>query len=258
MSHNIEQLDILWQRFKEENCPVANEELVHIYLPFANQIVNRIKISLPTTISKDELLSYGIFGLFDAMIKFDPSRGYKFETYAYPRIKGAILDGLRSQDWMPTALRQKEKNLVTAIGELEQKIGRTATDSEIANHLEIDVKELNLLLEQLNTTTILSLDKILIADEDDGTKLIDTISDAPEQEPEFAINQMEVKKVLTDAINKLPEKEKLVVTLYYYEGLNLKEISKVMELSESRISQLHTKSIFRLRGRLSRQKKVLL
>ncbi len=258
MNHSTANIDHLWSKFKQKDCEFAKEDLVNYYLPFVNQIVNRVKISLPLSISKEELVSHGIFGLFDAMLKFDPNRGYKFETYAYPRIKGAILDGLRAMDWMPTNLRQKEKKIVNLIGEMEQRLGRTVSDEELAEEMGFSTKDLYNLLDQLNVTTVLSLDKMLSPDGEESASLLDTVGDSPEKSPESLLDQSEVKRVLVDAINKLPEKEKLVVALYYYEGLNLKEISKVMSLSESRISQLHTKAIFRLRGRLSRQKKLLL
>jgi RNA polymerase sigma factor for flagellar operon FliA len=252
----MESVDLLWLHYKKENSQLAKEKLIFHYLPYVNQIINRVKISLPKSVAKEELLSYGVFGLYDAMNKFDISRGFKFETYAFPRIKGAILDGLRAEDWLPASIRQKEKNLVKVIWELEQTLGRTATDEEIAAQLNMDSKELYGLLDKLSCINMVSLDH-LFYQEEESVSLLERLSDNPNREPENIISSNEVKKILIEAINKLPEKEKLVIALYYYEGLNLKEISRVLDLSESRISQLHTKAIFRLRGRLSRQKKAL-
>jgi RNA polymerase sigma factor for flagellar operon FliA len=254
----MESIDLLWLHFKKENSQIAKEKLIFHYLPYVNQIINRVKMSLPKSVVKEELFSYGIFGLYDAMSKFDLSRGFKFETYAFPRIKGAIIDGLRAEDWLPLSIRQEEKKLVKVIGELEQELGRTATDQEIAAQLKMDSKDLHNLLDKLCCTNLVSLDQLFNQEGEESVSLLERLRGNPEREPENIISCNEIKNVLIEAINKLPEKEKLVIALYYYEGLNLKEISKVVDLSESRISQLHTKAIFRLRGRLSRQKKALL
>ncbi|MDW7675585.1 MAG: FliA/WhiG family RNA polymerase sigma factor [Bacillota bacterium] len=258
MRREYKSIDELWQRYKFEDCAKAQEEIITHYLPFVNQIVNRLRISLPSNITKEELISFGIYGLFDAMVKFDLSRGYKFETYAFPRIRGAILDGLRSMDYLPASLRQKEKKLVSEIGQLEQTLCRTATDQEIADKLGISCEELSGLLDMLNFTTIISLDQMMTNDGEETASIMESVSDDASKQPESIFDKVEVQNLLIESINKLPEKEKLVVALHYYEGMNLKEISKIMDLSESRISQLHTKAIFRLRGRLSRQKKILL
>lgn len=193
-------------------------------------------------------MSTGFFGLLNAIERFDPQRGVKFETYAIARIRGAILDAIRAQDWVPTSIRQKAKLYEKTVGELENELGRSATDEEIAARMEISLEQFYLLVNQLNAATLIPLEDFI------NTETPSRNLPSPTQH----IEEQEVKAILAKAIDKLPEKEKIVVALYYYEGMTLKEISLILKLSEARISQLHTKAIFRLRGALSRYKYSLL
>lgn len=241
-------IQMLWKKYQETKNPDLRDRLVEHYLPLVKQVSGRIAIGLPQHVDKDDLLSNGFFGLLDAIERFDIDRGFKFETYAVARIRGAILDALRAQDWLPTTLRQKAKQYEQTVSHLENSLGRSATDDEIAAALLISTDQLHGLLNQLSASTLVPLDEF-IRTEMPGTQLIS---------PSQHVEDEEVKVTLATAIDRLPEKERLVLSLYYYEGMTLKEISLVMKLSEARISQLHTKAIFRMRGSLSRVKHSLL
>jgi len=239
-----DQIMKLWLMYQQNKTSEIREKLIESYLPLVKLVASRLAISLPQHVDKDDLISNGFFGLLDAIEKYDPSRGIKFETYAVVRIRGSILDAIRAQDWLPTSVRQKAKQYEQTIAKLENELGRSASDEEVAGSLGISMNDLYSLINQLNASTIIPLE--------DFTK--SETSSNHLNNPSEQIEVEEVKKALAKAIDKLPEKEKLVVSLYYYEGLTLKEISIILKLSEARISQLHTKSIFRLRGALSRIK----
>jgi RNA polymerase sigma factor for flagellar operon FliA len=229
-------------------------EQIEMYLPLVKRIAGRLAISLPQHVDEDDLIGYGVFGLLDALERFDPVRGVKFETYATLRIRGAIIDGLRTMDWVPHSARQKIKKIQDAYAEIEAKQGRPAHNEEVAELLQMDLRDLEVAIHQGQMLTLTSLDEVAVGDEGESspkTLLIDPLAQEAFQEVELH----EQKKLLADAIEKLPEKEKMVVALYYQEELTLKEIAAIMKLSESRISQLHSQAILRLRGRLSRQKK---
>ncbi|MHB8926030.1 MAG: FliA/WhiG family RNA polymerase sigma factor [Bacillota bacterium] len=246
----------LWTLYKKGKDLRAREELILNYASLVKYIAGRLAMGMPPNVELDDLISYGIFGLIDAIEKFDPERGVKFETYAIARIKGAILDGLRAFDWAPHSLRQKARELERAYGDLEAKLGRSVSDEEVAGHLGISLEQLQGRLAGVSSLALLSLDD-LWPNEGFGDGLVrplDTIIDDNSPDPVAFVVFEEKKALLAEAIDKLPEKERLVVALYYYEGLTAKEISQVMNLSQSRISQLHSKAILRLRGRLSRLK----
>lgn len=230
-------------------------EQIEKYLPLVKRIAGRLAISLPNHVEEDDLIGYGVFGLLDALDRFDAARGVKFETYATLRIRGAIIDGLRTMDWVPHSARQKIKRIQEAFTEIETQKGRPARNEEVAALLQMDLRDLEAAIHQGQMLTLTSLDEVAAGEEGDTprTQLTDPIAQEAFQEVEL----LEQKKILADAIEKLPEKEKLVVALYYQEDLTLKEIAAIMKLSESRISQLHSQAILRLRGRLSRQKKNL-
>ncbi|MBU7008294.1 RNA polymerase sigma factor WhiG [Phosphitispora fastidiosa] len=248
---------LLWERYKNHNDISAREQLILYYVGLVKYVAGRMAISLPPSVQQDDLISYGIFGLIDAIEKFEPERNIKFETYAIARIRGSVWDGLRSMDWVPYSIRQKAKELEYAYSRLEGKLGRAATDEEICDTLSINKQQFVQLLMETSFTSFLSLDEIWKFDRDGGNsvRVIETIEDENAVDPVSMVMFEERKLALTDAINKLPEREKLVIALYYYEGLTLKEIGKVLGVTESRISQLHTKAVLRLRGRLSRVKK---
>lgn len=250
----------LWDKYKRYKDYAARESLITVYVPLVKYVAGRLAISLPATVQQDDLLSYGIFGLIDAIEKFDLERNVKFETYAIARIRGAIWDGLRAMDWVPYSVRNKAKELEKTYAALENSLGRSATDEEVCQALGMTSDAFHKLLIETSVTSFTSLDEICSFDGDQasGTKILDIIEDKNTVDPVNNIMFEEKKRVLADALNKLPERERLVVALYYYEGLTLKEIGKVLGVSESRISQMHTKAILRLRGCLSRIKKKIL
>ena len=242
----------LWRTWNEENAKNSYQQLVEKYIGLVDQVVKRILPSMSNQVTYDELKSSGMIGFLDALNKFDYKRGIQFETYATLRIRGSILDGMRENDWIPRSIRDKSKRFEKAYHELEQLHLRSVTDQEVMHYLEMDEKEFYLSLQETSFMNYLSLDES-IDDEQEVTRtsfLSDNRNIIDDK-----INHEHDKEILANAINRLPGKEKYVVTLYYYEELNLTEISEIMGLSTSRISQLHTKAIYRLRGSLGRQKK---
>ena len=245
-----ESTGVLWQTFKQDHDPEAREQLVKQYIPLVKMIVGRLAIGLPSHVDRDDLTSAGIMGLLDAVDRFDHHRGIKFETYATARVRGSILDFLRAQDWVPVSIRQKAKKVESVMAALEQKLQRPPSDEEVAEMLKLSLTEYRQLLNDVNGYALISLDEInggaWVVDEDAQTS------------PGLYLENVEIKTLLGGAIDKLPDKERLVVALYYYEGLTLKEIGLTLELTEGRISQLHTKAILRLRGALSRRKNLFI
>lgn len=252
-------MSIVWIQYKEKNDFEARDELIIHYAHLVKYVANRLAIHLSSVVEIDELYSYGIEGLIDAIEKYDHKRNIKFETYAITRIRGAMIDGLRSMDWIPVSLRQKSKELEKTYLVLEARLGRTATDEEVARELGISMDSLYVLLRELASTTIISLDDFLPGEDGDDKKkrIIDMLVDNNTGDAQEIIEFKEVKELLSKSISKLPEKEKIVIYFYYFEGLTLKEIGATLDLSESRISQLHTKAILRLRGSLSKKKYML-
>lgn len=242
------EINHLWIAYQQNKSMEIRELLIQNYLGLVRLVAGRLAIGLPQHVDKDDLISNGFFGLLDAIERFDPIRGIKFETYAVARIRGAILDAIRAQDWVPVSLRQKARQYEQAVAQLEHKLGRSAQDNEIADSLNISIDELNHLLHQLNAATVIPLEEFAKSEPVSNQQI----------NPSHNVETEEIKNTLAKSIEKLPEKEKLVVTLYYYEGLTLKEISLILKLSEARISQLHTKAVFRLRGALSRIKSSLI
>ncbi len=248
----------LWQRYKEHQDPRTREELVLQYVHLVRYVAGRLAMGMPSQVEMDDLESYGLFGLLEAIDRYDPSRGVKFETYAMTRIRGSIIDGLRADTWAP-ALKQKAKQLEAAQANLETRLGREPTDEELAAELGMSVADLTRRRSEVAAGVLLSLDDAFAGGEDGETvsvadRLHDPNSPNPEEEALFT----ERREILAQALEKLTEKERLVVTLFYYEGLTAKEIAMVLGLSVARISQLHSKAILRLRGRLSRIKQQLM
>lgn len=253
-------LSELWVKYKEHDEQSARDELIVHYAYLTKYIAHRLAINLSSAVEIDELISYGIEGLIDALEKFDLARKIKFETYAVTRIRGAMIDGLRSMDWVPVSVRQKSKDLEKAYALVESELGHAANDEEMAEALGMSIEQFRQLLSDVSITTIVYLEDFLPGDDggEKSKRIMDLLSDDQTDDVLNKVELSETKDILADAIRKLPEKEKTVVYLYYYEGLTLKEIGEVLSLSESRISQLHTKSILRLRGRLSRRKNQML
>ena len=234
------------------------QEQIEQYLPLVKRIAGRLAMSLPPHVDEDDIIGYGVFGLLDALERFEAARGFKFETYASIRIRGAMIDGLRTMDWVPHSARQKVKRVQDGFAELEYRLGRAATVEEVAELLKVEVREIEGVLAQAQILTLTSIDETSVdnAGDSSGTPL-NLLIDTEAQEAFQAVEKEEQKQILAVAVEKLPDKEKLVVALYYQEELTLKEIAAVLKLSESRISQLHSQAVLRLRGRLSRQKKNL-
>lgn len=252
-------MSMIWVQYKEKDDIEARDELIIHYAHLVKYVANRLAINLSSVVEVDELISYGIEGLIDAIEKYDHKRNIKFETYAITRIRGSMIDGLRSMDWVPVSVRQKSKELERTYTKLEGELGRAATDMEVAQELGISINELATLLREVAANTIISLDDFIPGDDGDDKKkrIVDLLEDHNAGDALELLELSEVKELLAKTISRLPEKEKRVVYLYYYEGLTLKEIGMVLSLSESRISQLHTKAILRLRGSLSKKKNLV-
>lgn len=253
-------MSAVWVQYKERDEIEARDELIIHYAHLVKYVANRLAINLSSVVEVDELVSYGIEGLIDAIEKFDHKRNIKFETYAITRIRGSIIDGLRAMDWVPVSVRQKSKELEKTFSALEARLGRSATDAEVAAELGIGVKEFSSLLREVASSTIISLDDFIPGEDGDDRKkrIVDMLEDDNASDALELLELGEVKDLLAQTISRLPDKEKTVVYLYYYEGLTLKEIGAVLTLSESRISQLHTKAILRLRGSLSKRKNMVM
>jgi RNA polymerase sigma factor for flagellar operon FliA len=203
-------------------------------------------------VDDDDLVSYGLLGLIGAIERFDPERDIKFETYAIARIKGSIIDELRSMDWVPRSVRSRARDIERAIAELEAKLGRAPNDEEISARLGLSQDELDESLSEISRTSIAALDELwTVSSGGDQVALIDTIEDTALPNPQLALAETELREAVGEAIARLPEREKLVITLYYYEELTLREIGEVLGVTESRVSQLHTKAVLRLKSRLT-------
>jgi RNA polymerase sigma factor for flagellar operon FliA len=241
----------LWRRLKEHGDPAARDRLVLHFAPLVKYVAGRMSSALPAHIEEGDLISYGLLGLMNAIERFDPSRQIKFETYAVTRIKGAIIDELRSLDWVPRSVRARARQIERKSAELENKLQRVPTDEEIASALNMSVDEFQDAITQIATSSIVALDEMwTVSSSGEPLSLIDTIGDSRMTDPAAVLDVTELRATLADAIARLPEREKIVVALYYYDGLTLREIGEVLGVTESRVSQLHTKAILRLKGRL--------
>lgn len=239
--------DKLWQTYSKTHSSDIRDQLIMEYAQLVKLVAGRMSMYLGYNVEYDDLVGYGVFGLIDAIDKFDYGKNVKFETYASLRIRGAILDQIRKMDWIPRSLRQKQKKIDAAISKIEADSGRTATDEEIAAELEISVDELNTWQGQAKVTNLISLDEYT---EEGSEANMEAVGNARFEHPEEAVEKEELKKMIVEAINLLTEKERSVVVLYYYEELTLKEISLVLEVSESRVSQLHTKALNKMKAKL--------
>ena len=246
------QIRELWRKYKRDEDKKAKEQLVLAYAPIVKYVAGRISSGLPAHVEEADLISYGLFGLVGAIERYEPERNIKFETFAIIRIKGAIIDELRSMDWVPRSVRAKMRKIEEVNAALENEHQRSPTDEELANALDMTVDEFHDTLTLISTSSMVALDELWTVSDASGDKvsLMDTISDAKADDPVKSIDKDEVKDRLSDAVSKLPEREKLVVALYYYENLTLREIGEVLNVTESRVSQLHTRAVLRLKGRL--------
>lgn len=245
--------DELWAQYMKDRNPLIREIVAEQYSPLVKYVAGKVSVGLPQNIEFEDLIGYGVFGLLDAIDKYDPSRGIKFKTYAVTRIRGAIYDELRSIDWVPRSIRQKAKELEKMIGSLENRLGRTVQDEEIAREMGISLEEFHDLLIKISGSSVLSLSDVwYLGDDNDKISVVDTIESPFSLNPDIMVERDEIKKLIYEVIVNLPDKEKKVLILYYYEDLTLKEIGKVLEVTESRVSQLHTKAILRLRAKLDK------
>jgi RNA polymerase sigma factor FliA len=241
----------LWLEFRRTKDRALRDRLILTYAPLVKFVAGRLGSGLPAHVDEGDLVSYGLLGLIGAIERFDPEREIKFETYAISRIKGAIIDELRALDWVPRSVRTRARDIERAMAELERRLMRAPTDEEIADKLGITTEDLGDALTEISRSSIAALDELWTATAGgDQVALIDTLEDTTEPDPQGALAQTELKEALGEAIARLPEREKLVVTLYYYEELTLREIGEVLGVTESRVSQLHTKAILRLKARL--------
>jgi len=243
----------LWRRFKDTGDQALREKLILHYSPLVKYVAGRVGVGLPPNIEQADLVSYGIFGLIDAIEKFDIERSIKFETYAISRVRGAIIDELRAIDWIPRSVRYKAREVERSYAELEAELHRTPTEAEVAERMGIKVGDLHHIFSQVSYVNVVALDELLSVGGEKGDKLTlgDTLEDKGAEDPVLAFEGEETKYLLSRAINQLPEREKIVVTLYYYEGLTLAEIGRVLGVTESRICQMHTKAVLQLRGKIT-------
>ena len=257
METNVKAVELqdLWRRYKEQGDERARERLVVAYSPLVKFIAGRMASGLPSHVEEGDLISYGLLGLIGAIERFDLEREIKFETFAVARVKGAIIDELRSLDWVPRSVRARARDVERAHAKLEAKLQRAPTDEEMAEQLEMTVGEFQDALLEIANSSVLALDDLWTFADPEGSggqiSVLDTITDPHAVDPETEAQASEVKDRLADAIESLPERERLVVALYYYENLTLREIGEVLGVTESRVSQLHTKAVLGLRSRFA-------
>jgi RNA polymerase sigma factor for flagellar operon FliA len=238
----------LWTDFKDSGSPAARERLILHYAPLVKYVASRVATGLPASVEQADLVSYGMFGLIDGLEKFEPARGNKFETYAIPRIKGAIIDELRAMDWVPRSVRFKAREIEKAHADLESILKRAPSERELAERLGVSMSELHDVINQISFVSVLALDELLSVGTDRGEQvsLLDTLADRS-VDPTTGLEGQETRGLLAAAINSLSEREKIVVTLYYFEGLTLAEIGEILGVTESRVCQIHTKAVGQLR-----------
>ena len=246
-----DELANLWAEFKRSASAAARERLILHYAPLVKYVASRVATGLPSSVEQADLVSYGMFGLMDALEKFEPARGNKFETYAIPRIKGAIIDELRAMDWVPRSVRFKAREIEKAYADLESMLKRSPSEKELAERLGVSLSELHDVTNQISFVSVLALDELLSVGSDRGEQvsLMDTLADRG-GDVGTGLEGQETRGMLAAAINSLSEREKIVVTLYYFEGLTLAEIGDILGVTESRVCQIHTKAVGQLRLQL--------
>ncbi len=238
--------DKLWEDYSERKTPELREKLIIEYSGLVKIVAGKLGMYLGGNVEYDDLCGYGVFGLIDAIDRFDYGKGVKFETYASLRIRGEMLDQIRRMDWVPRTVRQKQKLLDSAYKKIENETGKLATDEEIANELGISPRELRELQNDTKISNLISLDEYM----DQGDNRVEPVERKDYMQPDRVVEKNELKKLLTEALETLTEKERKVMLMYYYEDMTLKEISQVLEVSESRVSQLHSKSLAKLKQKL--------
>jgi RNA polymerase sigma factor for flagellar operon FliA len=254
METGVKEVELrdLWRRYKDDGDKSARERLVVAYSPLVKFVAGRLGAGLPSHVEDADLISYGLMGLIGSIERFEPERGIKFETFAMTRIRGAIIDELRSLDWVPRSVRSRAREIEAAQSKLEHELQRAPTEAELAAKVDLTEEELQTALLEIANSSVYALDELwTISDSSgDSVSLLDTISDPRADDPQEALAGSEIKDALTESISGLPEREQLVVALYYYENLTLREIGEVLGVTESRVSQLHTKAVMRLKSAL--------
>lgn len=246
----------LWKEFKKTKSSALRDKFIKQYMPLVKYVAGKVSTGMPDSVEFDDLVGFGQFGLLDAINKFDPDKNVKFKTYAVTRIRGAIFDELRELDWVPRSVRQKSREIEDTIVDLEAKLGRTASDAEIAKAMGMTESEYQTTVMKVSGTSVLSLNDVWYSgDDSDHMSIGDSIEAPNSLNPDVIVEREEVRKVIIQAINELPKNEKMVIVLYYHEDLTFKEIGQVLNVSESRISQLHTKANLRLRAKLTNLRK---
>lgn len=246
-------LEELWRRYKDTGDDRLREQLILHYSPLVKYVAGRVSVGLPPNVEQADFFSSGVFGLIDAIEKFDLARSIKFETYAISRIRGAMIDELRALDWIPRSVRQKARAVERAYATLEATLRRSPSEAEVAAEMGVAIEDLHAVFSQLSLANVVALEELLHVSADGGDRLslMDTLEDTAADNPVEIAEDRELRRLLAGAINTLPRREKTVVTLYYYEGLTLAEIGAVLGVTESRVSQIHTKSVLQLRAKLA-------
>jgi RNA polymerase sigma factor for flagellar operon FliA len=241
----------LWTDYVAGRDAALRDRLILHYAPLVKYVAGRVGSGLPAHVEQADLVSYGTFGLIDAITRFEPTREVKFESYAMARIRGAIIDELRNTDWIPRSVRMKARQFERAVAELEAKFQRTPSDEEVAAEMDMDVEDVRKFLGQLSLVNVVALDELLTDDDGGAPRLGDTLQDSSALDPQAMAEHGEARQLLARAVEQLPEREKVVVSLYYFEGLTLADIGRVLGVTESRICQMHTKAVLHLRTKLA-------
>ncbi len=241
----------LWARYVTDREPGLRDRLILHYAPLVKYVAGRVGSGLPAHVEQADLVSYGTFGLIDAISRYEPSREVKFESYAMARIRGAIIDELRSTDWIPRSVRMRAREFERTVAALETTLQRSPTDSEVADAMGVEVEEIRKFLGQLSLVNVVALDELLGDEDGSAPRLVDTLQDSSALDPQAMAEHGEARQLLARAVEQLPDREKVVVSLYYFEGLTLAEIGRVLGVTESRICQLHTKAVLHLRTKLA-------
>ena len=241
----------LWAQYVTDRDPAERDRLILHYAPLVKYVAGRVGSGLPAHVEQADLVSYGTFGLIDAITRYQPSREVRFESYAMARIRGAIIDELRSTDWIPRSVRMRARQFERTVAALESSLCRSPTDEEVAAAMEMDVEDVRKFLGQLSLVNVVALDELLSDDEGGAPRLVDTLQDTSALDPQAMAEHGEARQLLARAVEQLPEREKVVVSLYYFEGLTLADIGRVLGVTESRICQLHTKAVLHLRTKLA-------
>ena len=245
------EVQVLWESYRDTHDQHVRERLILHYAPLVKYVAGRVAVGMPANVEHADLVSYGMFGLMDAIEKFDVDKGFKFETYAITRIRGAIIDELRSVDWVPRSVRSRARRLESAMQRLESELRRSPTEEELAQDLGWTVPELQETFAKVSMTSVAALDEALDIGDGDRISLIDTLQDLTYKLPEESFDDIETKQMLRQTITRLTDREQTVLGLYYFEGMTLAQIGEVLGVTESRICQIHTKAVMSLRAKLT-------